>query len=78
MLDKLKTVLRKAVDLIAVILAICVVMAHIVIAGIITTAVVNVWRLDSYIDPITGVGMVVLLFMVVWVPLWVIKRRDRH
>jgi len=78
MLDKLKTVLRKAVDVIAVILAICVVMVHIVFAGIITTAVVNTWRLDSYIDPITGVGMVVLLFMVVWIPLWVIKRGDRR
>jgi hypothetical protein len=78
MLNRLRTLLIKAVDVTAVILAICVVMVHIVFAGIITTAVVNAWRLDSYIDPITGVGMVLLLFMVVWLPLWMIKRSGRR
>jgi|ETNvirnome_2_300_1030623.scaffolds.fasta_scaffold44630_2 hypothetical protein len=76
MLDKLKLWLHTVLHLVAALIVATLVAGHILTAGIITTGVVNAWRLDSYITPATGVGIVLLVFMVVWAPLWFLKRMD--
>ena len=76
MLDKLKALLRKAINGLAVLIVMALALLYMVAAGILTTGVVNALRVDAYIDILTGVAMVLLVFMVVWAPLWFFKRLD--
>ena len=69
MWDKIKTIMSRCLDLIALIVLACVVVGYVICTGITMTFVVNDLRLDTYIDFSTGMEMVLLFYLLVWVPI---------
>ena len=43
-------------------------------AGVVTTLVLNDLRLDTYVGFSTGAQLVLLVFLLVWVPYWGIRK----
>ena len=74
MYDRMKSFLLKMLNVAVSLLIFAVAGIYAAIAGILTTVVVNDFRLDAYIGFETGIAMVLLLVMLGYIPLyWVIR-----
>ena len=74
MYDRMKSFLLKVLNVVVSLLIFAVAGIYAAIAGILTTVVVNDFRLDAYIGFETGIAMVLLLVMLGYIPLyWVIR-----
>ena len=69
MWDRIKTTMRKCLDVVAAVFLVIVVVGYVICAGITTTFVINDLRLDTYIDFSTGMEIVLLFYLLVWVPI---------
>ena len=74
MYDRMKSFLLRMVNLIASLLIVAVVGIYAAISGILTTVVVNDFRLDAYIGFDTGLAIVLLVIMVGYIPLYWLLR----
>jgi len=52
--------------------------AYIGISSFIVTQVINDLRLDTYIDFSTGFGIISLVLLLVWAPIWLMRERRLH
>ena len=69
----MKNFLLRILNLVASLLIITVAGIYAAIGGILTTVVINDFRLDAYIGFDTGIAIVLLLIMLGYIPLyWVI------
>ncbi len=74
MYDRMKSFLLKMLNVVVSLLIFTVAGIYAAIGGILTTVVVNDFRLDAYIGFETGVSIVLLLIMLGYIPLyWVIR-----
>ena len=74
MYDRMKSFLLRILNLVASLLIVTVAGIYAAIGGILTTVVVNDFRLDAYIGFDTGIAIVLLLVMLGYIPLyWVIR-----
>jgi len=74
MYDRMKSFLLKMLNVVVSLLIFTVAGIYAAIGGILTTVVVNDFRLDAYIGFETGIAMVLLLIMLGYIPLyWVIR-----
>jgi len=74
MYDRMKSFLIRMLNVVVSLLIITVAGIYAAIGGILTTAVVNDFRLDAYIGFETGMAMVLLLIMLGYIPLyWVLR-----
>ena len=74
MYDRMKSFLLKMLNVVVSLLIFAVAGIYAAIAGILTTVVVNDFRLDAYIGFETGIAIVLLLIMLGYIPLyWVIR-----
>ena len=54
------------------------VVSYVGINTIIMTEVINDLRLDTYVSLETGFGIVILIFLLGWVPWWAHRSLNRH
>ena len=78
MYDRMKKFLYTCVDLVLVLIMLVALSCYFMINSIIATNVINDLRLDTYVTYETGLGIVLLFFLLVWGPVWLfhsIKKR---
>lgn len=78
MYDRMKKFLYTCVDLVLVLIMLVALSCYFMINSIIVTNVLNDLRLDTYVTYETGLGIVLLFFLLVWGPVWLfhsIKKR---
>ena len=69
MFERIKKILAGALEIVAGIVVFGALVAYIGMSGIMSATVINEIRLDTYIDYSTGIEMVMLFFLLVWVPI---------
>lgn len=67
---KLKLVLQRLVETLYVFSLLLGLLAMVGIIGLLVSDVANSLRMTGYLGPAFGVELVVVLFSVVWLPLW--------
>ena len=77
MLDRLKSLLEHMINVLAVVVLFVCTMAYVWVTGVLTTAVVNAWRLDAYVGLDTGMGIVFLIILLGWVPAYFLLNYTR-
>ena len=77
MYDRMKSFLLKMLNVVVSLLIFAVAGIYAAIGGILTTVVVNDFRLDAYIGFETGIAIVLLLIMLGYIPLYGVIRSAR-
>jgi len=75
MYDQIKTVLSHCINVVVGIVLLLLCTAYLVVTSAIVTRVVNELRLDTYLTWDTGFGIVTLVLLLVWAPLWLLRSR---
>tara|TARA_Y100000310_G_scaffold276207_1_gene293203 strand:+ start:444 stop:683 length:240 start_codon:yes stop_codon:yes gene_type:complete len=73
MFERIKKILGGALEIVAGLVVFGAGVAYIGLSGILSATVINEIRLDTYIDYSTGIEMVVLFFLLVWVPILLVR-----
>ena len=77
MYDRMKRFLLRCIDVLMLMLLVAASGAYLVITSVIMTSVVNDLRLDTYITYETGFGIIMLVFLLGWAPVWFYKTIGR-
>lgn len=77
MYDRMKRFLLGCIDVLMLLLMLSALGVYVVINSVIMTSVVNDLRLDAYITYDTGFGIVMLIFLLGWAPVWLYKSVTR-
>ncbi len=78
MYERMKAFLRRCVDLVVAFILIGAMLAYLMINSIVATQVINDLRLDTYVTYETGFGVVLLVLLVGWGPVWLMRSLDNH
>ena len=76
MYERMKAFLRRCVDLVVAFILIGAMLAYLMINSIIATQVINDLRLDTYVTYETGFGVVLLVLLLGWGPVWLMRSLD--
>tara|TARA_B100001250_G_scaffold344702_1_gene313806 strand:+ start:473 stop:712 length:240 start_codon:yes stop_codon:yes gene_type:complete len=78
MYERMKALLRRCVDLIVAMTLVSAMLAYLMINSLIATKVINDLRLDTYVNYETGFGVVMLVLLLGWGPVWLMRTLDNH
>tara|TARA_R100000008_G_scaffold1427_1_gene1181 strand:- start:1925 stop:2164 length:240 start_codon:yes stop_codon:yes gene_type:complete len=79
MYDRMKKFLLRCVDLLIAVVLVGALLAYVVINSVLMTSVVNDLLLDTYVTYDTGFGIVMLILLLGWGPVWLSRSlRDRR
>jgi len=78
MYERMKAFLHHCISVVVALLIAAAVFMYAGISGLMTTRIVNNLRLDTYITFDTGMGIIMLIFLLGWAPLWVILNSSRR
>ena len=78
MYERMKVFLRRCVDLVVAFILIGAMLAYLMINSVITTQVINDLRLDTYVTYETGFGVVLLVLLLGWGPIWLMRSLDNN
>jgi hypothetical protein len=78
MYERMKAFLRRCVDLVVAFILIGAMLAYLMINSVIATQVINELRLDTYVSYETGFGVVVLVLLLGWGPVWLMRSLDER
>jgi len=73
MFERIKKILSGALEIVAALIVFGAAVAYIGLTAIMTATVINEIRLDTYIDYTTGAEIVMLFFLLVWVPILAVR-----
>ena len=76
MYERMKAFLRRCVDLVVAFILIGAMVAYLMINSVIATQVINDLRLDTYVTYETGFGVVLLVLLLGWGPVWLMRSLD--
>ena len=76
MYERMKAFLRRCVDLVVAFILIGAMLAYLMINSVIATQVINDLRLDTYVSYETGFGVVLLVLLLGWGPVWLMRSLD--
>ncbi len=76
MYERMKAFLRRCVDLVVALILIGAMLAYLMINSIVVTQVINDLRLDTYVSYETGFGVVLLVLLLGWGPVWLMRSLD--
>jgi hypothetical protein len=76
MYERMKAFLRRCVDLVVAFILIGAMLAYLMINSIVVTQVINDLRLDTYVSYETGFGVVLLVLLLGWGPVWLMRSLD--
>jgi len=73
MYERMKAFLHHCINVVVAIILVVSLCAYVAINSVILTRVINDLRLDSYIGVDTGFGIVMLILLLGWGPLWLAR-----
>ena len=74
MWNKVKGFLIRGINMLTGVFLALGIIAYGLYTGVVATLVLNDLRLDTYVDYGTGAQLVLLVFLLVWVPYWAIRK----
>ena len=77
MYERMKRFLMRCVDVLLAIILVGAMGSYVVINSVLMTSVVNDLRLDAYITYDTGFGIVMLILLLGWGPVWLSRTLNR-
>jgi|3_EtaG_2_1085321.scaffolds.fasta_scaffold83632_1 hypothetical protein len=79
MWDKAKALLHQALNVVLAIILLLACISYVGINSMLLTGVINDLRLDTYVGLDTGLGIVMLVFLLGWGPVWLNRNlQDRR
>jgi amino acid permease len=79
MYERMKSFLHHCINVVVAMVLISVCSAYVLITGLIMTRVINDLRLDTYVSFDTGFGLVMLILLLGWGPVWLSRSlQDRR
>ena len=78
MYERMKALLRRCVDLMVAMVLVAAMLAYLMINSVVATQVINDLRLDTYVTYETGFGVVLLVLLLGWGPVWLMRSLDNH
>jgi|TARA_R110000824_G_scaffold266274_2_gene455269 hypothetical protein len=74
MWNKIKGFLIRGINMLTGVIMALLLVAYGLYAGVVMTLVLNDLRLDTYVGYSTGAQLVLLVFLLVWVPYWGVRK----
>jgi len=74
MWNKVKGFLIRGINMLTGVFMAVGVIAYVLYTGVVATLVLNDLRLDTYVGYGTGAQLVLLVFLLVWVPYWGVRK----
>ena len=74
MYERMKAFLHQCINMVVALILVGEVMAYFIINSVIMSSVINDLRLDTYVGYDTGFSVVVLIFLLGWVPFYVSRQ----
>jgi len=78
MYERMKRFLMRCVDVLMVLVLLGAMGAYVVINSVIVTSVLNDLRLDTYVTYETGLGVVMIILLLGWGPVWLSRSLSRR
>tara|TARA_B100001123_G_C14327906_1_gene637881 strand:+ start:22 stop:261 length:240 start_codon:yes stop_codon:yes gene_type:complete len=78
MYEKIKAFLHQCINVVLAIILLGACCAYVLINSVIMTRVINDLRLDTYISVDTGMGVVILVLLLGWGPVWLSRSLSRR
>jgi hypothetical protein len=76
MYERMKAFLRGCIDLVIALVLVGAMFAYLMINSVVVTQVINDLRLDTYVTYETGFGVVLLVLLLGWGPVWLMRSLD--
>ncbi len=76
MYERMKAFLRGCIDLVLALVLVGAMLAYLMINSVLATQVINDLRLDTYVTYETGFGVVLLVLLLGWGPVWLMRSLD--
>jgi hypothetical protein len=77
MYERMKAFLYHCINVVVAIILLGACCAYVLINSVIMTRVINDLRLDTYVGVDTGLGVVMLILLLGWAPVWLMRSVDR-
>ena len=78
MYERMKRFLMRCVDVLLAIILVGAMGSYVIINSVLVTNVVNDLRLDTYVTYDTGFGIVMLILLLGWGPVWLSRTLNRR
>ena len=78
MYERMKPLLRRCVDLVVALVLVGAMLAYMMINTGVATHLINDLRLDTYVTYETGFGVVLLVLLLGWGPVWLMRSLDNN
>lgn len=78
MYERMKRFLMRCVDVLLAIILLGALGSYVVINSVIATSVINDLRLDTYVTYDTGFGIVMLILLLGWGPVWLSRSLNKR
>ena len=79
MYERMKAFLHQCINVVLAVVLLGAMGSYVIINSVIVTQVINDLRLDSYVSYDTGLGVVMLILLLGWGPVWLSRTlRDRR
>ncbi len=78
MYERMKAFLHQCINVVLAIILLGACCAYVLINSVIMTRVINDLRLDTYISVDTGMGVVMLVLLLGWGPVWLSRSLSRR
>ncbi len=77
MYERMKAFLHHCISVVLALILLGACGAYVLINSVIMTRVINDLRLDTYIGVDTGMGVVMLILLLGWGPVWLVRTLER-
>ena len=78
MYERMKAFLRGCIDLVLALVLVGAMLAYLMINSVLATQLINDLRLDTYVTYETGFGVVLLVLLLGWGPVWLMRSLDNN
>jgi len=78
MYERIKVFLHHCANVVVAIVLVAALGSYVIINSVIMTRVINDLRLDSYVSIDTGFGVVMLILLLGWGPVWLSRSLERR
>ncbi len=73
MYERIKSFLSHCINIVVAVVLLGACLSYVAINTVIMTHVINSWRLDTYVTLDTGLGIVLLVLLLGWGPVWIAR-----
>ncbi len=78
MYERMKAFLYHCINVVLTVVLIAAMGAYVVINSVLMTRVINDLQLDTYVGIDTGLGLVMLILLLGWGPVWLMRSLDNN